>query len=166
MRSTDFQMIVRLRWLQLLLSLQFYMVMCIVYILCGLLWLMWSACYWKDILRIQFWIAAVIFLGMLEKAVFYAEYQNINSTGLSSKLWLSPKTQYYLQGLGVWAQLWEQPRCRWRGGRPWRDQECNSDLGQHVCRLHFLFFFLLTFPPFPPGEKKISFPYGQPPWLD
>ena len=49
------------------------------------LWLVWSACYWKDILRIQFWIAAVIFLGMLEKAVFYAEYQNINSTGLSSK---------------------------------------------------------------------------------
>ncbi|XP_059973463.1 transmembrane protein 87B isoform X1 [Mesoplodon densirostris] len=63
----------------------FYMVMCIVYILYGVLWLMWSACYWKDILRIQFWIAAVIFLGMLEKAVFYAEYQNINSTGLSTQ---------------------------------------------------------------------------------
>ncbi|XP_026984844.1 transmembrane protein 87B [Sagmatias obliquidens] len=63
----------------------FYMVMCIVYILYGILWLMWSACYWKDILRIQFWIAAVIFLGMLEKAVFYAEYQNINSTGLSTQ---------------------------------------------------------------------------------
>ncbi|XP_054583938.1 transmembrane protein 87B isoform X1 [Eptesicus fuscus] len=71
----------------------FYMVMCIVYILCGLLWLMWSACYWKDILRIQFWIAAVIFLGMLEKAVFYAEYQNINSTGLST------------QGLLIFAEL-------------------------------------------------------------
>uniref|UniRef100_A0A8C8ZTJ7 Transmembrane protein 87B n=1 Tax=Prolemur simus TaxID=1328070 RepID=A0A8C8ZTJ7_PROSS len=63
----------------------FYMVMCIVYILYGILWLMWSACYWKDILRIQFWIAAVIFLGMLEKAVFYSEYQNINSTGLSTQ---------------------------------------------------------------------------------
>lgn len=74
--------------LKLLFFLQFYMVMCIVYILYGVLWLMWSACYWKDILRIQFWIAAVIFLGMLEKAVFYTEYQNISSTGLSSKLWL------------------------------------------------------------------------------
>ncbi|MEE6474869.1 hypothetical protein FKM82_010522 [Ascaphus truei] len=62
----------------------FYMVMCIMYILFGLLWFLWSACYWKDLLRIQFWIAAVIFLGMLEKAVFYAEYQNINSTGVSS----------------------------------------------------------------------------------
>ncbi|XP_065747705.1 transmembrane protein 87B [Phocoena phocoena] len=71
----------------------FYMVMCIVYILYGILWLMWSACYWKDILRIQFWIAAVIFLGMLEKAVFYAEYQNINSTGLST------------QGLLIFAEL-------------------------------------------------------------
>ncbi|XP_077815134.1 transmembrane protein 87B isoform X3 [Macaca mulatta] len=63
----------------------FYMVMCIVYILYGILWLMWSACYWKDILRIQFWIAAVIFLGMLEKAVFYSEYQNISNTGLSTQ---------------------------------------------------------------------------------
>ncbi|XP_074253140.1 transmembrane protein 87B isoform X1 [Saimiri boliviensis] len=71
----------------------FYMVMCIVYILYGILWLMWSACYWKDILRIQFWIAAVIFLGMLEKAVFYSEYQNINSTGLST------------QGLLIFAEL-------------------------------------------------------------
>ncbi|CAI9576993.1 unnamed protein product [Staurois parvus] len=62
----------------------FYMVMCIMYIVFGLLWFGWSACYWKDLLRIQFWIAAVIFLGMLEKAVFYAEYQNINSTGVSS----------------------------------------------------------------------------------
>ncbi|KAM8785435.1 transmembrane protein 87B isoform 2-T2 [Rhynchonycteris naso] len=71
----------------------FYMVMCIVYILYGVLWLMWSACYWKDILRIQFWIAAVIFLGMLEKAVFYTEYQHINSTGLST------------QGLLIFAEL-------------------------------------------------------------
>ncbi|XP_074188595.1 transmembrane protein 87B isoform X1 [Rhinolophus sinicus] len=71
----------------------FYMVMCLVYIVYGVLWLMWSACYWKDILRIQFWIAAVIFLGMLEKAVFYTEYQNINSTGLST------------QGLLIFAEL-------------------------------------------------------------
>ncbi|KAM3931192.1 transmembrane protein 87B [Leptodactylus fuscus] len=62
----------------------FYMVMCIMYIVLGLMWFLWSACYWKDLFRIQFWIAAVIFLGMLEKAVFYAEYQNMNSTGVSS----------------------------------------------------------------------------------
>ncbi|XP_078068396.1 transmembrane protein 87B isoform X1 [Mustelus asterias] len=71
----------------------FYMVMCILYILYGILWLIWSACYWKDLLRIQFWIAGVIFLGMLEKAVFYAEYQNTNSRGIS------------VQGLLVFAEL-------------------------------------------------------------
>uniref|UniRef100_A0A8C6YS77 Transmembrane protein 87A n=1 Tax=Nothoprocta perdicaria TaxID=30464 RepID=A0A8C6YS77_NOTPE len=61
----------------------FFMVMCIVYVFFGVLWLAWSACYWRDLLRIQFWIGAVIFLGMLEKAVFYAEFQNIRYTGKS-----------------------------------------------------------------------------------
>uniref|UniRef100_A0ABM5FAA1 Transmembrane protein 87A isoform X6 n=1 Tax=Pogona vitticeps TaxID=103695 RepID=A0ABM5FAA1_9SAUR len=61
----------------------FFMVMCIVYVLFGVLWLAWSACYWRDLLRIQFWIGAVILLGMLEKAVFYAEFQNIRYTGES-----------------------------------------------------------------------------------
>lgn len=71
----------------------FYMIMCIIYILYGILWLIWSACYWKDLLRIQFWIAGVIFLGMLEKAVFYAEYQNTNTRGVS------------VQGLLVFAEV-------------------------------------------------------------
>lgn len=57
--------------------------MCIVYVLFGVLWLAWSACYWRDLLRIQFWIGAVIFLGMFEKAVFYAEFQNIRYKGES-----------------------------------------------------------------------------------
>ncbi|XP_056147647.1 transmembrane protein 87A [Lampris incognitus] len=62
----------------------FYMVMCIVYILYALLWFLWAACYWKDLLRIQFWIAGVIFLGMVEKAVFCAEYENTNTVGSAS----------------------------------------------------------------------------------
>ncbi|KAH0631591.1 hypothetical protein JD844_005989, partial [Phrynosoma platyrhinos] len=61
----------------------FYMVMCIVYVLYGVLWLVLLACYWRDILRIQFWIGGVILLGMLEKAVFYAEFQSIQSQGVS-----------------------------------------------------------------------------------
>ncbi|XP_070805773.1 transmembrane protein 87A-like isoform X2 [Pituophis catenifer annectens] len=61
----------------------FYMVMCIVYVLYGVLWLTLLACYWRDILRIQFWIGGVILLGMLEKAVFYAEFQSIQSEGES-----------------------------------------------------------------------------------
>ncbi|KAG7230122.1 hypothetical protein INR49_009842 [Caranx melampygus] len=62
----------------------FYMVMCIMYILYALLWFVWAACYWKDLLRIQFWIAGVIFLGMVEKAVFCAEYENTNAVGSAS----------------------------------------------------------------------------------
>lgn len=64
---------------------QFYMVMCTVYILYALLWFLWAACYWKDLLRIQFWIAGVIFLGMVEKAVFCAEYENTNGVGAACK---------------------------------------------------------------------------------
>lgn len=62
---------------------QFYMVMCIIYVVLGVLWLALSACYWRDLLRIQFWIGGVIFLGMLEKAVYYAEFQSIRYDGLS-----------------------------------------------------------------------------------
>ncbi|RVE65237.1 hypothetical protein OJAV_G00134260 [Oryzias javanicus] len=61
----------------------FYMVMCIVYVLMAVLWLVLSGCYWRDLLRIQFWIGGVIFLGMLEKAVYYAEYQSIRYEGFS-----------------------------------------------------------------------------------
>ncbi|XP_013888749.1 transmembrane protein 87A [Austrofundulus limnaeus] len=61
----------------------FYMVMCIIYVFMALLWLVLSACYWRDLLRIQFWIGGVIFLGMLEKAVYYAEFQSIRYDGVS-----------------------------------------------------------------------------------
>ncbi|XP_051813966.1 LOW QUALITY PROTEIN: transmembrane protein 87A-like [Acanthochromis polyacanthus] len=63
----------------------FYMVMCIVYVLLAVLWLVLSACYWRDLLRIQFWIGGVIFLGMIEKAVYYAEFQSIRYDGQSVK---------------------------------------------------------------------------------
>ena len=65
--------------------LEFYGFMCALYVIYALGWLIVSAMQWRDLLRIQFWIAAVIFLGMLEKAVFFAEYQSINSTGQSVK---------------------------------------------------------------------------------
>ncbi|XP_061467297.1 transmembrane protein 87A isoform X2 [Rhineura floridana] len=88
-QGTHFNMIVEVKGPYEYLSLAdyplmiFFMVMCIVYVLFGVLWLAWSACYWRDLLRIQFWIGAVIFLGMLEKAVFYAEFQNIRYKGES-----------------------------------------------------------------------------------
>ncbi|XP_053701100.1 transmembrane protein 87A-like isoform X1 [Synchiropus splendidus] len=74
-------------------QMMFFMVMCIVYVFFGALWLFWCACYWRDLLRIQFWIGAVIILGMLEKAVFYSEYQSIRYKG------------DYVQGAVIFAEL-------------------------------------------------------------
>ena len=65
--------------------LPFYGLMCGLYVAMGLGWLIVCSMHWRDLLRIQFWIGAVIFLGMLEKALFYAEFQNINSTGYPTK---------------------------------------------------------------------------------
>lgn len=59
--------------LKLLLCFQFYGAMCLVYVVLGLAWLIVSFLQWRDLLRIQFWIGGVILLGMLEKAMFYAE---------------------------------------------------------------------------------------------
>ncbi|CAL1291156.1 unnamed protein product [Larinioides sclopetarius] len=63
--------------------LLFYGVMCGLYVIYAIAWLILSALQWRDLLRIQFWIGAVILLGLMEKAVFYAEYQSINFTGQS-----------------------------------------------------------------------------------
>ena len=77
--------------------LHFYGFMCAVYIILSLVWLIICFKHWKDLLRIQFWIGnywnklryyewfigAVIIVGMIEKAVFYAEYANMNDAGES-----------------------------------------------------------------------------------
>lgn len=63
--------------------LPFYGVMSLIYLCYAIGWLVVCGLQWKDLLRIQYWIAAVIFLGMIEKAVFYLEYSSINSTGVS-----------------------------------------------------------------------------------
>ncbi|EDS43048.1 conserved hypothetical protein [Culex quinquefasciatus] len=65
--------------------LPFYGAMCGVYVILGIIWLTVSFLQWRDLLRIQFWIGGVILLGMLEKAVFYGEYQSVNSTGIPVK---------------------------------------------------------------------------------
>jgi hypothetical protein len=61
----------------------FYGASCILYAFYGIVWLTMSFMQWRDLIRIQFWIGAVILLGMIEMAVFYAEYYSINSTGMS-----------------------------------------------------------------------------------
>jgi hypothetical protein len=61
----------------------FYGVMSLVYVAFAIGWTIVSALQWRDLLRIQFWVGAVILLGMLEKAVFYAEHQSVNNRGYS-----------------------------------------------------------------------------------
>ena len=48
--------------------LPFYGVMCGIYVCMGIGWLVVSAMHWRDLLRIQFWIGGVIFLGNLIRA--------------------------------------------------------------------------------------------------
>lgn len=60
--------------------------MCVIYVLYAVAWLVMSACNFRDLLRVQFWIGGVILLGMIEKAVFYSDYLSVNSTGISGRL--------------------------------------------------------------------------------
>ena len=63
--------------------LVFYSVMCVVYAIYGFVWLLLCFLRWRDLLRLQYWIAAVILLGLIEKAAFVAEYESLNERGFS-----------------------------------------------------------------------------------
>ncbi|XP_050428607.1 transmembrane protein 87B [Adelges cooleyi] len=67
--------------------LPFYEIMCFIYICFGITWLVLLFLQWRDLLQIQFWIGAVILLGMIEKAAFYAEYYELNITGDVSSIY-------------------------------------------------------------------------------
>lgn len=58
--------------------------MCCFYFTLAFIWSVFSALHWNSLLRIQFWVGAVILLGMLEKACFYFEYHQANEYGISS----------------------------------------------------------------------------------
>jgi len=62
-------------------SLVFYGVMCATYALFAILWFFWCAFYWRELLKIQFWIGGVILIGMIEKSAFLAEYDTLNRNG-------------------------------------------------------------------------------------
>jgi hypothetical protein len=62
-------------------ALVFYAVMCAIYAFFALLWCVWCAFYWRELLKIQFWIGGVILLGMIEKSAFVAEYDTVNRHG-------------------------------------------------------------------------------------
>lgn len=92
------------------------MVMCIVYVLLAVLWLVLSACYWRDLLRIQFWIGGVIFLGMLEKAVYYAEFQSLRYEGVSGRQRRTRVVAHVVRDRAVMNILCHVSSCSHRGG--------------------------------------------------
>ncbi|KAF6036097.1 TMEM87A [Bugula neritina] len=71
--------------IQYLLYLYFYLIMTILYVLYGFGWLLMMACYWRDLLRIQYFILIVIILGFIEKVFYYSEYEHVDRIGKSSE---------------------------------------------------------------------------------
>ena len=66
--------------------LQFYGIMTSVYALYAIAWIIMMLCSFNDLVRLQFWVLAVIILGFLEKTFFVAEYSAIN-LGSDSEHW-------------------------------------------------------------------------------
>ncbi len=58
---------------------QFYGVMTAVYTIYAFAWIVMMACSYKDLVRLQFWVLAVILLGFLEKMLFVSEYGSVNT---------------------------------------------------------------------------------------
>lgn len=59
----------------------FYAIMCGVYALFAILWFIWCFLYWRELLKIQFYIGGVILIGMIEKSAFVGEYDALNKNG-------------------------------------------------------------------------------------
>ena len=75
--------------------MSFYGGLGVFYLGFGLVWLALMICHYKDILRLQFWIGAVILLGELEMAVSYGDLYYLNDVGLRSQsLMVSSKIIY------------------------------------------------------------------------
>ncbi|OTF83784.1 transmembrane protein 87A-like protein [Euroglyphus maynei] len=62
--------------------LKFYGFMSCLYFIFALSWFIVSMIRWQELLKIQFFIAVIIFLGMVEKAIFFGVYQSLNVTGI------------------------------------------------------------------------------------
>lgn len=62
--------------------LTFFGTMSLAYLLLGLCWLLRFVQYWKDIIQLHYYITVVIALGMLEMALWYFDYLNLNATGV------------------------------------------------------------------------------------
>ncbi len=59
-------------------TMQFYGVMTGVYAIFTVAWLIVLGLNYTDLVRLQFWVLAVILLGFVEKAFFLAEFDSVN----------------------------------------------------------------------------------------
>ncbi|RAL52019.1 unnamed protein product [Cuscuta campestris] len=59
----------------------FYGISSLAYLVLGLFWFVRFIQYWKDVIQLHSHITVVIALGMVEMALWYFEYTNLNSTG-------------------------------------------------------------------------------------
>ncbi|CAH9134716.1 unnamed protein product [Cuscuta epithymum] len=59
----------------------FYGIASLAYLVLGLFWFVKFVQYWKDVIQLHSHITVVIALGMVEMALWYFEYTNLNSTG-------------------------------------------------------------------------------------
>ncbi|VDO06572.1 unnamed protein product [Rodentolepis nana] len=63
----------------------FYGILSLSYALLGVLWLCFTVCHWKDLLRIQYYISLMIFIGLVEQITLYGLYEALNRTGVTLK---------------------------------------------------------------------------------
>ncbi|BHF80468.1 Transmembrane protein 87A [Sparganum proliferum] len=61
----------------------FYGLLSLAYVLLGFLWLAFTFCYWKDLLRIQYYITLMMCIGICEQITLYAVYETLNKTGVA-----------------------------------------------------------------------------------
>eukprot|EP00002_Diphylleia_rotans_P018083 TRINITY_DN3503_c0_g1_i2.p1 TRINITY_DN3503_c0_g1~~TRINITY_DN3503_c0_g1_i2.p1 ORF type:complete len:284 (+),score=46.88 TRINITY_DN3503_c0_g1_i2:55-906(+) len=66
--------------------LSFYGWLAIAYLALGVAWMFLSAIYWKDLTKLQMYIAALIVLGMAETATVYFFWEEQNNSGRVGKL--------------------------------------------------------------------------------
>lgn len=65
-------------------NLPFYGSLSLIYVLIGIVWALVCAYYRNEMMSIQYWISAVLTLGMLETTSFFVYYLEWNDTGMPS----------------------------------------------------------------------------------
>eukprot|EP00051_Salpingoeca_urceolata_P005785 m.77283 g.77283 ORF g.77283 m.77283 type:complete len:623 (-) comp14540_c0_seq4:239-2107(-) len=82
----------------------FFGAMGFMYLAIGIVWIVLLSCHYYDLLRLQFWIGGVIFLGMLEMSVSFGDLDYINREGTRSQF-LMVFSKLLLAGKNTLARL-------------------------------------------------------------